>query len=136
MEWQLTSFQTPISLSRIAGPFVWAEAKEVREIPTMAFLLFIGLYHYHSRKRRCTMLPMKPIATIAVIALAVGLSGCVPPPKEGGEAETKKSTEHQTAGLTGEVSNGKVDETMEGSGNLGWQGSYEREKRARVKAQP
>jgi hypothetical protein len=81
------------------------------------------------------MLRMKPFATIAVIVLAVGLSGCVPPPKEGGEADTKKSTEHQTAGLTGEIGNGKVDETMEGSGNLGWQGSYQREKRAKMQAQ-
>jgi hypothetical protein len=43
--------------------------------------------------------------------------------------------EHQTAGLTGEMSNGKVDATMEGSGNLAWQGSYEREKRAKMQGQ-
>ena len=43
---------------------------------------------------------------------------------------SKADTEHQTAGLMPEYTNGKVDETMEGSGNLAWQGSYEREKRA------
>ena len=78
--------------------------------------------------------PMKPFATIAVIALAMGLSGCVPPPKEAGEGAPKVNPEHQTAGLTGEISNGKVDETMEGSGNLAWQGSYQREKRAKALA--
>ena len=42
--------------------------------------------------------------------------------------------QHQTAGLNGELTNGKVDVTMEGSGNLAWQGSYEREKRAKQQA--
>jgi len=47
----------------------------------------------------------------------------------------KSDREHQTAGLTGEMSNGKADVTMEGSGNLAWQGSYEREKRAKMQGQ-
>ncbi len=42
--------------------------------------------------------------------------------------------EHETAGLTGPVSNGFVDHTMEDSGNLAWQGSYERAKRAQEQA--
>lgn len=46
------------------------------------------------------------------------------------EDKNKADAEHQTAGLTPEFTNGKVDETMEGSGNLAWQGTYEREKRA------
>jgi hypothetical protein len=33
------------------------------------------------------------------------------------------------------MSNGKVDATMEGSGNLAWQGSYQREKRAKMQAE-
>jgi hypothetical protein len=33
------------------------------------------------------------------------------------------------------MSNGKTDDTMEGSGNLAWQGSYEREKRAKMQGQ-
>ena len=52
-----------------------------------------------------------------------------------GPDQAKMDAEHQTAGLTGEMTNGKVDVTMEGSGNLAWQGSYEREKRAKAKAQ-
>lgn len=47
----------------------------------------------------------------------------------------KSEREHQTAGLTSEISNGKTDATMEGSGNLAWQGSYEREKRAKTQGQ-
>lgn len=47
----------------------------------------------------------------------------------------KVDSEHQTAGLMPEYTNGKVDDTMEGSGNLAWQGSYEREKRARSEKQ-
>jgi len=43
--------------------------------------------------------------------------------------------EHQTAGLMPEYTNGKVDPTMEGSGNLAWQGSYERERREKMQAQ-
>ena len=43
--------------------------------------------------------------------------------------------EHQTAGLTGPLTDGKEDPTMEGSGNLAWQGSYEREKRAGAQRQ-
>jgi hypothetical protein len=31
------------------------------------------------------------------------------------------------------MTNGKTDVTMEGSGNLAWQGSYEREKRAKMR---
>jgi len=52
-----------------------------------------------------------------------------------GRNEAKMDTEHQTAGLNGEITNGKVDVTMEGSGNLAWEGSYEREKRARMQAE-
>jgi len=51
--------------------------------------------------------------------------------------ESKKvaDQEHQTAGLaTGPITNGKVDPTMEGSGNLAWQGSYEKEKRQQASA--
>ena len=48
--------------------------------------------------------------------------------------KAKRDAEHQTAGLNGEMTNGKVDVTMEGSGNLAWQGSYEREKRAKTQA--
>jgi hypothetical protein len=104
---------------------------------------------------------MKPFAI--VLALAVGLSGCagrkagdretsgahgpaspVGSGQHGPEAynrppyghdEPKMDAEHETAGLDGEMSNGKVDATMEGSGNLGWQGSYEREKRAKMQPQ-
>lgn len=42
--------------------------------------------------------------------------------------------EHQTAGLNGEMTNGKVDPTMEGSGNIAWQGNLERQKRAQAAA--
>ena len=49
-----------------------------------------------------------------------------------GRDKTAMAREHETAGLNGEMHNGKVDVTMEGSGNLAWQGSYEREKRARA----
>ena len=50
------------------------------------------------------------------------------------EEEAKLDADHQTAGLTGEITNGKVDVTMEGSGNLAWQGSFEREKRAKMQS--
>jgi hypothetical protein len=49
-----------------------------------------------------------------------------------GRDEKQIDTEHQTAGMTPEMTNGKVDDTMEGSGNLAWQGSYERRKRAKI----
>lgn len=52
------------------------------------------------------------------------------------ESANKADAEHQTAGLTPEFTNGKVDPTMEGSGNLAWQGSYERAMRDNVQAQP
>lgn len=51
------------------------------------------------------------------------------------EEKQKSDLEHQTAGLTREITNGKADATMEGSGNLALQGNYEREKRARMQAQ-
>jgi hypothetical protein len=51
------------------------------------------------------------------------------------ENKSKADAEHQTAGLMPEFTNGKVDPTMEGSGNLAWQGSYEREKRNGQQAQ-
>ena len=92
------------------------------------------------------------------MALAIGLAGCQSPRKapdhvmQGQHGPTspaesaehgalafnpaeKTSNEYATAGLDGEVTNGKVDETMEGSGNLAWQGTYEREKRAKAQAQ-
>ena len=53
-----------------------------------------------------------------------------------GADKSKMDAEHQTAGLTPELTNGKTDVTMEGSGNLAWQGSYEREKRAKSEKQP
>ncbi|HLJ49234.1 MAG TPA: hypothetical protein VKU01_24645 [Bryobacteraceae bacterium] len=46
----------------------------------------------------------------------------------------KADAEHDTAGLTGPVTNGFVDHTMEDSGNLAWQGSYERDRRAQSQA--
>ena len=49
-----------------------------------------------------------------------------------GEDKAKIDAEHQTAGLMPEYTNGKIDPTMEGSGNLAWQGSYERRKRAKA----
>jgi hypothetical protein len=52
-----------------------------------------------------------------------------------GENQAMMDAEHQTAGLNGELTNGKVDPTMEGSGNLAWQGSYEREKRLKMQAE-
>ena len=68
-----------------------------------------------------------------------GSQGALSPVESGRVAEgsdrSKADTEHQTAGLTGEMTNGKVDVTMEGSGNLAWQGSYEREKRAKGRPQ-
>src|SRR5689334_14410854 len=67
--------------------------------------------------------------------VAEGSQGALSPVESGRVAENsdraKADTEHQTAGLTGEMTNGKVDVTMEGSGNLAWQGSFEREKRAK-----
>jgi hypothetical protein len=57
--------------------------------------------------------------------------------QHGANASTRPSSDadaqHQTAGLNGEMTNGKTDVTMEGSGNLAWQGSYEREKRAKMR---
>ncbi len=50
-------------------------------------------------------------------------------------SEQKADTEHETAGLMPEYNNGKTDPTMEGSGNIAWQGDYEREKRAANAAQ-
>ena len=50
------------------------------------------------------------------------------------EKEAAKK-EHQTAGLMPEYTNGKADPTMEGSGNLAWQGSYERDRREKMQAQ-
>ena len=107
---------------------------------------------------------MKPFAMLGVLTLGLVLFGCAgrkvadretsgahgPPSPAGsgqhgpeaynrppyGTDESKIDEEHKTAGLTEEMSNGKVDETMEGSGNLAWQGSYQREKRAKAKAQP
>ncbi len=37
--------------------------------------------------------------------------------------------EYQTAGLSPEYTNDKVDPTMEGSGNIAWQGSYGKDHR-------
>ena len=73
-----------------------------------------------------------------------GAQGAVSPAESGehgsnrlpyGGDRNQADAEHQTAGLTPEMTNGKVDDTMEGSGNLAWQGSYEREKRTKAKAQ-
>jgi hypothetical protein len=106
----------------------------------------------------------KTLCIVAAFALAAGLFGCTVrrnpdrvtqgvegpsspaesaqhgaeafnrPPYGGDPA--KLDAEHQTAGLNGELTNGKVDPTMEGSGNLAWQGSYEREKRAKATSKP
>ena len=51
------------------------------------------------------------------------------PPFAPEDQEKKIDAMHQTAGIMPEYTNGKVDPTMEGSGNLAWQGSYERAKR-------
>src|ERR1700736_6686385 len=95
----------------------------------------------------------KTLATMIAFALGLATSGCearrepdrlsqgaggpLSPAESGQDGpdamdvdKEKSDKEHQTAGLTGEMSNGKTDATMEGSGNLAWQGSYEREKRA------
>ena len=96
---------------------------------------------------------MKFLAPFAAIVLAAGLTSCserrtqdqvtsgahgTTSPEEAGlrpdTPQKTPDTDYQTAGLTGELSNGKTDETMEGSGNLAWQGSYEREKRANMQA--
>ena len=50
-------------------------------------------------------------------------------------SEHHADAEHETAGLTGPVTNGFTDPTMEDSGNLAWQGSYERMKRAQAQQQ-
>ena len=97
---------------------------------------------------------MKFFAPIAAIILAAGLTGCAerkvedrvtsgahgpasPEEAERPDAQQPKppDTDYQTAGLTSEITNCKTDETMEGSGNLAWQGSYEREKREKMQSQ-
>jgi len=97
---------------------------------------------------------MKFFAPIAVVILAAGLTSCAerktedrvtsgahgpsnPEQAERPDALAPKppDTDYQTAGLSSEITNGKTDETMEGSGNLAWQGSYEREKRSKMESQ-
>ena len=52
-----------------------------------------------------------------------------------GADKSKVDAEHQTAGLMPEYTNDRVDATMEGSGNIAWQGSYETQRREKMQAQ-
>jgi hypothetical protein len=84
-------------------------------------------------------------AAATALALAAALAGCTErretdrvdqgahgptSPAEAGFTEYQSMPkEYQTAGLSPEYTNDKVDPTMEGSGNIAWQGSYAKDHR-------
>lgn len=101
-----------------------------RRTPAAAIAFALGLATYGCEARHETD------------RLSQGANGPLSPAESGEHGphalapdKDKGDREHQTAGLTSEMSNGKADATMEGSGNLAWQGSYEREKRANMQRQ-
>ena len=87
-----------------------------------------------------------------LLALAVALAGCTErrvadqvdqgahgptsPAEAGFTSYQAMPSEYQTAGLSPEYTNDKVDPTMEGSGNIAWQGSYGKDHRAQLSSTP